>query len=602
MTKRNLAAFFISILFLGIALSGCVQTPVCNDGSCLIGVEDDPNSTAYCIADCGPKPGSLEVTVISSFIGGTRLSDAKVVVEGYDSNFSATEYANSDGIALFESVPPGAYKITASKEGYLLKDANAEVTAGQTTSIRIKLQFHPEIIKSCKESGGIICEDYEVCKGVILKANDTNRCCLGTCTLPESFDWRNRHGENWMTPIRDQGNAGNCFIFGKIGSFESQINLYFNQHLNADLSEQIQADCIEGIQPGSFLFAPECTNYDCVPANRYCNFIHAGIPDEQCDSYNSRWPNPNNCDENHICSNWKNRTWKNSDFYDYTYGFWNNSKECPQTIVNFSNDDLKKIIIEKGPPYVRVDPWSHGMVLTGYLNNKSDWKTINYCNIGNAEFCIPSKGCISRVCNNIGEEIKTCVNDYQYYFSGEVNSGIYTYKCENRSDEENYFVLKNSISCSINQICINNECVNSAGFQLKEGQIECTKYHADFDQGFFNGLVRYSPNDGDTIWVFKNSWGENYGDEGYIKFALPSVAIKELSIAIGPFVPPLDKQFWPSGFNNKIKCVDKDNDNFCNWGITKEKPSTCPSNCKNDKDWDDSNSSIGALGLYEETI
>jgi hypothetical protein len=35
--------------------------------------------------------------------------------------------------------------------------------------------------------------------------------------------------------------------------------------------------------------------------------------------------------------------------------------------------------------------------------------------------------------------------------------------------------------------------------------------------------------------------------------------------------------------------VDKDNDGYCNWGISAEKPSTCPSFCKSQKDCDDSN-------------
>ncbi len=54
----------------------------------------------------------------------------------------------------------------------------------------------------------------------------------------------------------------------------------------------------------------------------------------------------------------------------------------------------------------------------------------------------------------------------------------------------------------------------------------------------------------------------------------------------------------PNGLNYQIKCVDKDNDGFCNWEISENKPSTGPSFCKAEKDWDDSDLNVGALDKY----
>ncbi len=51
------------------------------------------------------------------------------------------------------------------------------------------------------------------------------------------FDWRNRHGRNWVTPIRNQGRAGYCWAFSAIAAIESSINLKYNQSINPDLSE-----------------------------------------------------------------------------------------------------------------------------------------------------------------------------------------------------------------------------------------------------------------------------------------------------------------------------------------------------------------------------
>lgn len=59
-----------------------------------------------------------------------------------------------------------------------------------------------------------------------------------------NFDWRNRHGINWMTPVKNQqmpvnphGNGG-CWSFAPIGVTEAILNLYYNRKVDLDLSEQ----------------------------------------------------------------------------------------------------------------------------------------------------------------------------------------------------------------------------------------------------------------------------------------------------------------------------------------------------------------------------
>ena len=70
----------------------------------------------------------------------------------------------------------------------------------------------------------------------------------------ESFDWRNRHGRNWMTSVKHQkepvnhdsiGNGG-CWAFAACATVEAKINLQFNQLLEYDLSEQELGSCTDG--------------------------------------------------------------------------------------------------------------------------------------------------------------------------------------------------------------------------------------------------------------------------------------------------------------------------------------------------------------------
>ena len=59
----------------------------------------------------------------------------------------------------------------------------------------------------------------------------------------DSFDWRNRHGVNWMTPVKDQGTGNGCWAFAAIGVTEALTNLYFNQKIDCNLSEQEVISC-----------------------------------------------------------------------------------------------------------------------------------------------------------------------------------------------------------------------------------------------------------------------------------------------------------------------------------------------------------------------
>ena len=58
----------------------------------------------------------------------------------------------------------------------------------------------------------------------------------------DSFDWRNRHGINWMTPVKEQqGNT--CWAFAAVGVTEALVNLYFNRKIDYNLSEQEVVSC-----------------------------------------------------------------------------------------------------------------------------------------------------------------------------------------------------------------------------------------------------------------------------------------------------------------------------------------------------------------------
>jgi hypothetical protein len=62
--------------------------------------------------------------------------------------------------------------------------------------------------------------------------------------LPSSLDWRNYNGDNYITPVRDQGNCGSCWAFSTTAALESYALLSSGiPGINLDLAEQVLLSC-----------------------------------------------------------------------------------------------------------------------------------------------------------------------------------------------------------------------------------------------------------------------------------------------------------------------------------------------------------------------
>ena len=93
---------------------------------------------------------------------------------------------------------------------------------------------------------------------------------------PSSFDWRNYGGQNWMTPVKNQGSCGSCWAFSTVGVVEAAYNIGAGDpSLDLNLSEEYLVS-------------------DCLPYQSCCGgwmetalvFVRdEGIPDEACLPY-----------------------------------------------------------------------------------------------------------------------------------------------------------------------------------------------------------------------------------------------------------------------------------------------------------------------------
>jgi len=424
------------------------------------------------------------------------------------------------------------------------------------------------------------------------------------------WDWRNVHGENWLTGVRNQGSIGTCWLFATIGAIEAGINLYYNQHLDLDLSEQMILDCFARYNnpnnPGVIdeLYTIEACSE--LPLSLWaspqqvaaCRIKVAGVADEACDKYDSRdlRSEPDaatNCDADHVCSNWQQRLWSIGGYAVYD---------------QLSEAQIKKMLVEEGPLEASLIKWNHAMVLVGWVDDYYDWKVLKYCSKPFSggdpyAYCYPGESqCRTGWCDTPGERMEICyrgVNNYadiEWYQEIRSDAAIYTFECTPMGSKNYWKHIKNDEGhwyekCGEGETCVNNKC-QKAEYNPAEIKYDCIT-------GPGTGhtvrpiIVEYKPGNGEPIWIFKNSWGKSHGENGYAYVANSPILTKGLVKVRGPITPPSSPNFWPSGFTGEIRCVDKDGDGYCNWGISKNKPSACPPTCKDAKDCDDSDPALG---------
>ena len=101
--------------------------------------------------------------------------------------------------------------------------------------------------------------------------------------LPPSLDWRSNSGENWISPVKNQGQCGSCYAFATLAALETLIKLDQDDPLlDVDLSEQHLVSCGPRGSRSGYDYGGCLGNYsDYIAAF----LVNAGAPDEGCFPY-----------------------------------------------------------------------------------------------------------------------------------------------------------------------------------------------------------------------------------------------------------------------------------------------------------------------------
>lgn len=94
--------------------------------------------------------------------------------------------------------------------------------------------------------------------------------------MPSSMDWRKWNGENYVTPIRNQGQCGSCYAFASMAMLESRLMIMSKKSIEMVFSPQDVVSCSE--------YAQGCEGgFPYLIAGKYAEDF--GVVEEKCFPY-----------------------------------------------------------------------------------------------------------------------------------------------------------------------------------------------------------------------------------------------------------------------------------------------------------------------------
>lgn len=178
---------------------------------------------------------------------------------------------------------------------------------------------------------------------------------------PVRFDWRDIDGNDWMSPIRDQGACGACTSFASLGALETLMRIYDNDYtLDLDLSEQHIMACTLGSCDFGLAF-PVAMSY----------LKNSGAPDEACFPYVAE---TRSCSES--CADWQTRATKIAD-----WGYTGNSvAEIKEAVM--AGPLVSHMVVYEDFGYYQSGTYDyaygarlggHAVDIVGWINEDAAW-------------------------------------------------------------------------------------------------------------------------------------------------------------------------------------------------------------------------------------
>ncbi len=265
----QLEPFAPQLTISGLAFSGDII--LFSDSSLVRLILTDNKYNEYLIYEIYPVLSGSGQFSVDEFGEETTLLDNiipyRVTIEIVDASVHLKEFIISDK-ETFEANTKGAAmaqqtlnKIERINEN--IQNLGQKWVAGETSISKLSYQ-EKKILFGGKVPnfqgfeyyvGGIFVLPGVTGNGADVKDKQSENLSKQISAYPDEFSWTNRHGVDWVTPVKYQGGCNSCVAFGTTAAAELLVNLYFNKHLDYDLSEQNIVSCTDGSCKDGLLYS-----------------------------------------------------------------------------------------------------------------------------------------------------------------------------------------------------------------------------------------------------------------------------------------------------------------------------------------------------------
>lgn len=255
---------------------------------------EDSSGEKHLLAEAYPELSNGDTLTYSGFCEETAFlpaihpTDLKVFVRGADvliSSLNVSLHAPLFGNGDLQNYVDSIHRIQATEKAQLINGYNEQNgklwRAGVTDICLLPYSLKMRIIGF---SDTISTQGLEYYVGGIFELGRSETGNNHQSPYVDHFDWRNRHGKNWITSIKNQGNSNYCAAFATASTLEAMVNLYYNQKLDMNLSEQ-EIACCNG-HPNTYedgMYITEALNY--VRDYGVCDEVAYPFVDNKNDNY-----------------------------------------------------------------------------------------------------------------------------------------------------------------------------------------------------------------------------------------------------------------------------------------------------------------------------
>ena len=188
--------------------------------------------------------------------------------------------------------------------------------------------------------------------------------------VKEKWDWRNVDGQNWITPISDQGNCGSCVAFASVAVLEGQYTIDSKlSWLKAQFSPQMLFDCGKGSCRVGWL--PEWAAYQ---------LKSGGTVDLACAPYLSGATGENGLCQENYCENQADRTIRIKSISTPSTRFGGSDKKVKEALKHgpllTTMNAREDFLYYKGGVYKATTSkkaGGHAVAIIGFDDEKKAW-------------------------------------------------------------------------------------------------------------------------------------------------------------------------------------------------------------------------------------